>query len=136
MQSNQAGWRQVFAGRISRKRRSTMDMLPWRSIAFYSAFAVFVYYQRLHAEACEDNGWVKLLMTGQAFAGMLTSFIYLVYCGWKTNWWIPVIALGMSALAAIPAILIERLVGRPVLGQIAVPAWPLCAYLMFHTLPG
>jgi hypothetical protein len=48
----------------------------------------------------------------------------------------PAIPLAMSALAAIPAILIERLVGRLALGQIAVLAWPVCAYLMFHTLGG
>jgi hypothetical protein len=113
-----------------------MDMLPWSSVAFYSAFGIFVHYQRLHAQTCADNGWQKLLLTGQAFAGMLTGFIYLVYCGWKTAWWMPVIPLAMSALAAIPAILIERLVGRLALGQIAVLAWPVCAYLMFHTLAG
>jgi len=113
-----------------------MDMLPWSSVAFYSAFGIFVYYQRLHAQTCADNGWQKLLLTGQAFAGMLTGFIYLVVCGWKTAWWMPAIPLAMSALAAIPAILIERLVGRLALGQIAVLAWPVCAYLMFHTLAG
>jgi hypothetical protein len=113
-----------------------MDKLPWTSIVFYCAFAILVYYQRLHTQACADNGWQKLLLTAQAFAGMLTGFIYLVYCGWKTSWWMPVIPLGMSALAAIPAILLERLVGRRALGKFAVPAWPVCAYLMFHTLAG
>jgi hypothetical protein len=111
-----------------------MELLPWPSIAFYCAFGIFVYYQRLYAQAYADDGWTKLLLTGMAFAGMLTGFVYLVYCGWTLAWWVPVIPLGMSALATIPAILVERLAGRLALGRIAVLAWPLCAYLMFHTL--
>jgi hypothetical protein len=109
--------------------------IPWPSIVFYCAFGIFVYYQRLHAQACADDGWHKLLLTGLAFAGMVTGFVYLVYSGWTLAWWMPVIALAMSALAAIPAILIERVSGRMTLGRVSVPAWPLCAYLMFHTLP-
>ena len=113
-----------------------MEILPWPTIAFYSAFGIFVHYQRLHAQACADAGWQKLLLTGMAFAGMLIAFIYLVYFGWRTAWWAPAIPLAMSVLATIPAILLERLVGRPVLGQLSVLAWPVCAYLMFTTLPG
>lgn len=113
-----------------------MEMLPWTSIVFYSAFGIFVYYQRLHAQACADNGWPKLLLTGLAFAGVLTGFVYLAYCGWTMAWWVPVIPVAMSALAAIPALLVEQLAGRPALGQLSVLAWPVCAYLMFHTLPG
>ena len=113
-----------------------MEVLPWPSIAYYSAFGVLAYYQRLHAQAYADHGWQKLLLTGLAFAGMLTGFIYLVCFGWRTAWWMPAIPLAMSALATIPAILLERLVGRPALGQFAVLAWPVCAYLMFDTLPG
>jgi hypothetical protein len=112
-----------------------MEVLPWPSIAYYSAFGVMAYYQRLHAQACADRGWKKLLLTGLAFAGMPTGFIYLVYFGWRTAWWMPAIPLAMSALATIPAILLERLVGRPALGQLSVLAWPVCAYLMFDTLP-
>ena len=104
-----------------------MEVLPWPSIAYYSAFGVMAYYQRLHAQACADRGWKKLLLTGLAFAGMPTGFIYLVYFGWRTAWWMPAIPLAMSALATIPAILLERLVGRPALGQFS--------YLMFDTLP-
>ncbi len=113
-----------------------MEILPWPTIGFYSAFGILVYYQRLHAQACADSGWRKLLLTGLAFAGMLTGFVYLVYFGWKTAWWAPVIPVAMSALATIPAILIERLVGKPALGQFSVLAWPVCAYLMFAMLPG
>lgn len=113
-----------------------MEILPWPSIAFYSAFGIFVYYQRLLAQACTDQAWQKLLLNGMAFAGMLTGFLYLVYFGWKTAWWMPAIPLAMSALATIPALLLERLAGRTVLGQISLLAWPVCAYLMFTTLPG
>ena len=113
-----------------------MEILPWPTIAFYSAFGVLVHYQRIHAQACADSGWQKLLLTGMAFAGMLIAFIYLVYFGWRTAWWAPAIPLAMSVLATIPAILLERLVGRPMLGQLSVLAWPVCAYLMFSTMPG
>lgn len=113
-----------------------MEMLLWPTIAYYSAFGILLYYQRLHAQACTDSGWRKLLLTGLAFAGMLTGFIYLVYFGWKTVWWAAVIPVAMSALATIPAILFERVVGKPALGQLAILAWPMCAYLMFRTLPG
>lgn len=111
-----------------------METLSRTSVACYCAFGIFVYYQRLYAQAYAGEGWQKLLLTVAAFLGMLTGFFYLVYCGWTVAWWAPVIPLGMSALATIPAILVERLVGRQALGQLSLLAWPLCAYLMFRTL--
>ena len=111
-----------------------METLPWPSVACYCAFGIFVYYQRLYAQAYAGEGWQKLMLTGAAFLGMLTGFFYLAYCGWTVAWWAPVIPLGMSVLATIPAILVERLVGRLALGRISLLAWPLCAYLMFYTL--
>jgi len=53
-----------------------------------------------------------------AFAGMLTGFFYLVDYGLTLGGWAPVIPLAMSALATIPAILIERLVGQSALGRV------------------
>ena len=111
-----------------------MENLPWASISYYSAFGVLVYYQRLDAQACPGHGWRKPALTALAYAGLLTGFVYLVWFGWRTAWWLPAVPLAMSALATIPAILVERVVGRPALGQFAVLAWPACAYLMFTTL--
>lgn len=113
-----------------------METLPWSSVACYCCFGVGVYYQRIHAQDYPGEGWQKLGLTGMAFLGMLTGFFYLVYCGWLFTWWTPVMPLGMSVLATIPAILVERLVGRLALCRLAVVVWPLCAYLMFRTLPG
>lgn len=114
----------------------SIEIMPWPSIDFYSVSGIFVYYQRLHAQARADHGWQELLQPGLAFAGMLTGFIYLVYVGWKTAWWMPAIPLAMRALAAIPAIVLERLAGGAAPGQTSVLGWPLCAYLMFDTQPG
>jgi hypothetical protein len=113
-----------------------MEVPSWPSVAFYSAFGIFVYYQRLYAQEFAGDGLYKLLLLGSAFLGMLTGFVYLVYYGWTVAWWAPVIPLGMSVIATIPATLVERIVGRPALSQIALIAWPVCAYLMFYTLPG
>ncbi|MET0964586.1 MAG: hypothetical protein ABWY05_17485 [Noviherbaspirillum sp.] len=110
-----------------------MEILPRLSVLYYCLFSIFVYYQRVYADSHVGDGWRKLVLTGTAFLGMLTGFAYLVYCGWKIVWWAPVIPLGMSVLATIPAILVERLVGRQALGRISL-AWPLWAYLMFDAL--
>ena len=59
-----------------------MELLPWPSIAFYCAFGIFVYYQRLYAQAYADDGWTKLLLTGMAFAGMLTGIITTGVIAW------------------------------------------------------
>jgi len=112
-----------------------LELLSWPSVAFYSAFGIFVYYQRMYAQEFAGEGWYKLLLIGSAFLGMITGFVYLVYCGITVAWWAPVIPLGMSVLATIPATLLERMVGRPTLSQIALIGWPVCAYLMFYTLP-
>lgn len=113
-----------------------METLPWSSVAYYCVFGVALFYQRVYAQDYPGDGWQKLMLTGSAFLGMLTGFFYLAYCAWTVVWWAPLIPLGMSALATIPAILIERLVGRVALGRLALLAWPVCAYLMFFTLPG
>lgn len=111
-----------------------MDVLSWPTVAFYSAFGVFVYYQRLYAQEYAGDGLYKLFLVGSAFLGMVTGFVYLVYYAWTIAWWAPVIPLTMSVVATIPAILLERMVGRLALSQIAVIGWPVCAYLMFYTL--
>lgn len=112
-----------------------MEQHAWRSIAFYSVFAILVYYQRVHAQQCERPPVLRLLLTGMALLGILTGFIYLVTYGWAVAWWGALVPLATSVLAAIPGNLLERLVGRETLGWVAVPGWPVCAYLMFQTLP-
>lgn len=113
-----------------------MELLSWRSIAFYSVFAILVHYQRMHAQRWEGPAGVRLILTGMALLGILTGFVYLVAYGWTVAWWAALVPLAMSVLAAIPANLLERAVGREALGWLAVPGWPVCAYLMFHALPG
>ena len=62
-------------------------MDTWPSVAFYSAFGVFVYYQRIYAQAFKGDGWAKILLTALAFAGVLTGFFYLVDYGLTVGWW-------------------------------------------------
>lgn len=112
-----------------------MQQLPWQSIAFYCVFGIFVHYQRMHAQDLPAHaGLQRLAHQASALLGMFTGFGYLVWVGWKSAWWMPVIPLGMGVLAVIPALLIERMVGKETLSQAAFLFWPACAWLMFYFL--
>jgi hypothetical protein len=112
-----------------------MQQLPWQSIAFYCVFGIFVHYQRMHVQGLPPQaGAQRLGQQASAFLGMLVGFAYLVLVGWKIVWWMPAIPLGMGVLAVIPAVLVERLVGREAMSRAAFFIWPICAWLMFYFL--
>jgi hypothetical protein len=113
-----------------------MHSLSWSSIGFYCVFAVFTYYQALHARTFkgESQGFL-LLLNISGFAGMLTGLIYLIYYGWTVTWWTPIVALIAGIVAIVPGTMLERIVGAMTMSIAAFIVWPIAAYYMFTFLP-
>jgi hypothetical protein len=121
---------------IHAKQELVMQTLSWSSIGFYCVFAVFTYYQGLHAKGFRgaSQGFLTLLNIS-GLAGMLTGIIYLGYYGWTVAWWAPIVAFTAGVFAIFPGVVLERLVGATTLSIAAFLVWPLAAYYMFTLLP-
>ena len=114
-----------------------MQALSWTSVAFYSAFGIFAFYQQLHGKNFRGESQVfSLALNISAFASMLTGVAYLVYYGWSVVWWAPIVIFVIGLLAAgVLGFLLERLVGALALSLGGFIGWPVCAYFMFHYVP-
>ncbi len=113
-----------------------MQNLSLSSIGFYCIFAIFVFYQQLHAKNFKGASQaLPLAINISALLGMITGISYLLYYGWTVAWWAPIPILIVGVAAAMAGVVIERLVGVITLSFSAFVGWPICAYLMFYYIP-
>ena len=77
----------------------------------------------------------ELILSIFAFVGMIVGFGYLIYYGYKVSWWSPFVVFGIGLLFKFLAVFIERLLGKFTMSLIGFVIWPICAYLMFTTIP-
>ncbi|MFC0338263.1 hypothetical protein [Kushneria avicenniae] len=113
-----------------------MQEISWVSAAFYCAFNIFVFYQRLHIKNFGGSSQAFLVALNiSAFTGMLTGLGYLIYYGWSVVWWAPVLIFGLGFLASMLSFFVERIFGPLVLSLSAFIGWPVCAFLMFQYVP-
>jgi len=97
---------------------------------------MFLFYQKRHlkyfAGASEVFG---LALSISALAGVLTGTVYLLYYGWVVSWWAPLAILVISIVATPLGMVAERLVGEGKISLGGFIGWPVCALLMFNTIP-
>ena len=114
-----------------------MNAMAWSSIGYYCIFGVFVYYQQLHARDFKGaSAEFHTVLNLFGLAGMITGFAYFIYYGWTVSWLGAIAAFFLGLAAMIPAIVVERFVGKLALSIAGFLVWPFCAYMMFHHLPG
>jgi hypothetical protein len=113
-----------------------MKSISWTSAGFYCLFGVFLFYQQLHGRNFRGSSQAfGLLLSLSAFIGTLVGIVYLVYYGWNVSWLATIVIFVLGVLAAIPAMLLERLVGAFVLSLLGFVIWPVSAYFMFKYIP-
>lgn len=113
-----------------------MNNFDTLNILYYCIFGTFVYYQQLHLKNFRGASKIfKQLLTVFAFVGMIVGLVFLIYYGYKVTWWAPFIILLLGLLSMFIAVYIEKLIGTLTMSLLGFIVWPLCAYLMFSTIP-
>lgn len=103
------------------------DVINTQSLICYTIFSVFHYYQVRHAKYFMGSS-EKFLMFLSAFAGIGTIFDYsaLIFIGYKSVWYVPIIMWVASFVLSFPIFIIESRIANlrfllSILGFIAVP---------------
>jgi hypothetical protein len=109
---------------------------PWQALLFYCLFSLFAFHHQRHASRYEGaNQTFGAILSLSAFLSMIVGFGYLIYCGFRIEWWTPFIFFIIGVItSSIGHILVEKAIGPFVLTLISFIAWPLCAYLMFQSI--
>jgi hypothetical protein len=112
------------------------DALPWAVVIPYCLYSMFIFYQQLHAKhfrGASQTFLSILVLTG--FIGMITGLVFLVYYGFKVVWWAPFALFGLGLAFQFVSNMIEGLIGAFALSMIGFIGWPVCAFLMFTSIP-
>lgn len=109
----------------------------WPSLAAFCFFSIFVFYQSLHLKNFNGRSKILGLFIGlSTCASSLTGVAYFGYYGWNVSWISALVGcLGSVFISAVLGSLLEKFTGVLVLSLGGFLGWPLCAYLMFYTLP-
>lgn len=112
-----------------------LNILSWRSIAFYCAFFLFVFSQPLHINMFPraSETYVQALQISSSLGG-LTGLTFLAYYGWKVAWWASILVFIVGVLVARLCFRIDRRTLNLSLGGFF--GWPVCAYFMFKYVMG
>ena len=113
-----------------------MDNFDARNIRYYCLFGTFVYYQQLHFKTFKGASIVfELILSVFAFVGMIVGIAFLIYYGYKVTWWAPIIIFIIGLLFMFVGVFLEKLIGLLTMSLLGFIVWPICAYLMFTTIP-
>ena len=66
---------------------------------------------------------------------MITGLVFLVYYGFKVVWWAPLALFGIGLVFQFISNTIENLIGTFALSMLGFIGWPVCAFLMFASVP-
>ena len=118
------------------------DALPWMVLGTYSLYSVFLFYQQLHLKNFQGaNQTAKLAFATSYLGGMITGIVFLALYWTKFGWVAALTLFGVSFAFKILVVLFEvMLTARPSrnyfwLSAAGFVGWPVCAFLMFSSMP-
>lgn len=112
------------------------DALPWAVVITYCLYSMFIFYQQLHAKNFRGDSQIFLsTLVVSGFTGMLTGLMFLVYYGFMVVWWAPFVLFGLGLACQFVSNIIEGLIGAFALSMLGFIGWPVCAFLMFTSVP-
>ena len=112
-----------------------MNNISWISVLFFALYAMFLASQSFHASMPQHIGTALVWpLHISVILGIITGLIYLVYYGVIVVWWAPILILviGWSCVGLFIPFRSKGLLALSLLGFLG---WPVCAYLMFVTIP-
>ncbi len=114
-----------------------MNSIALTDLAIYSLMHTFIMYQNAHFRGFRGSsqGFFALLSLSTSI-GILVELGFLIYFGWNVSWIGAIIFLICSFLAAVSlGAFIGRLVGPLTLSLVGFIGWPICAYMLFKSVP-
>jgi hypothetical protein len=111
--------------------------MPWLASGYYLVFAAFVAFHSEHARAFHgaSRGY-RVALIVSSIIGILTAFAFLGYCGFTVAWWLPILLFLATPFVAVPVRILGTEIDTALFSIAGFGVWPVCAYLMFHSLPG
>ena len=122
---------------VKNDKEKIMEYFYWESIGMYCVFFSFIFFQWRHLKYFEGASQVFLqLLTWAVFLGMTILVAYLIYYGFITIWWAPLVIffIGLIVNTFIGGMLLGMM-GLHSLSLLGFMVWPVCAYYMFTLLP-
>ncbi|MBP9826440.1 MAG: hypothetical protein KBF21_19585 [Thermoanaerobaculia bacterium] len=113
-----------------------METFSFPSIGMYCLFCTFVSYQILHAQHFRGASQAFLgILSISGLLGVLTGLVFLIYYGWHTTWWAPLVVFAIGFFSFSFSVFMERLLGAFTISLLGFIGWPVCAYYMFKFVP-
>ena len=120
--------------------------VPWEVIICYSLFGVFVFEQQRYSKQSLEHGpdlalrpiphqIFQFTLSISAFLGMLCTYTFLFYYGYKIVWWAPLLLYPISLIISqVYGIVVSFKFGSFLLTLISFFGWPVCAFFMFSMI--
>jgi hypothetical protein len=114
----------------------TMEHFNLLNVLYYCIFSTLVFYQQLHLKNFRGaSKTFQFILSLFATLGMLIGFVFLIYYGYKVVWWAALMLFVVKLVFMLFAVLLERFTGVFFFSLLGFFVWPVCAYLMFKSIP-
>jgi hypothetical protein len=114
--------------------------LPWPVVVTYAVYSIFAAQQKFCIrDLSEASPGYSLLLSYFGFFTSLFGVGFLIYYGFQTTWWAPLVLFAIGMLIYIPFVLLERTTERLVplqaWGLVSFVVVPVCAVLLIYYTP-
>lgn len=112
------------------------DSLPWSVIIIYCIYASFASFQKFCIRDLKGQSETFGMVLGFfAFFTMLFGIGFLIFYGFSTAWWAPIVLFFFGLLAYIPLGFLEEIIPLPILAFSSLIVIPVCAYYLIYLTP-
>ena len=113
-----------------------ISVIPFRLVILFGFFGLFLFYQsQHHSSGSVPSGNPEYVIGISIMSGALCNIIFLLYLGYRTVWWSPLLILVLFVPFLFIGVILERIIGRVWLAVLGFVGWPICAYFMFANVP-
>jgi len=112
------------------------ESLPWSVIITYCVYASFAAFQKFCVRDFRGrNEGYRMALGFFAFLTMVFGIGFLVFYGFSTVWWAPIVLFVFGILAYIPLGFLEEIIPMWILGLLSFIVIPICGGLLIYFTP-
>lgn len=107
------------------------EILNWPLIITYSLYSSFSAFQKFCVRDYKGHSeFYKNILATFTFITQIFGLVFLIYYGFQTTWWSPLLLYGLGLLSYLLLGFIENLIPIWILGASSFIVVPCCGFLM------
>jgi len=112
-----------------------LGFISLQTIIYFSIYSLFSFYLQLHVKEFKGESEIfRFILSIFSLLVIITGISFLVYLGFQTVWWFPLLLFSWSFIFKFFGISLEKIINKSILSLLGFVICPVLAILMFNSI--